>query len=319
MSDAPLFNDVAKGPPGGRAFWREASDDVRVRLAHWPRKDGSPTRGTVLLFPGRTEYIEKYGLTAAELAERGFDTLTIDWRGQGLADRPDDERALGHVGHFDEYQLDLAQMMALAEELDLPRPFTMLAHSMGGCIGLRALHNGLDVTGACFSAPMWGIIMSKPVRPLAWGLSWALHRSPWKLALSPGTVRQTYVLAEAFEGNMLTTDRQMWDMMRHQANTHPELTLGGPTAGWLFAALSEMRALARMPAPNVLAVTWLGTNERIVEPAPIQALMARWPNGRLEILQGLEHEVIMEAPDVRGKVYDAIEDLAKGRSTSTAA
>ncbi|MCK0138602.1 alpha/beta hydrolase [Aliiroseovarius sp. F47248L] len=319
MSDAPLFNDIAQGPPSGCAFWRTASDGVRVRLAHWPRQDGSLKRGTVLLFPGRTEYIEKYGLTASELAERGFDTLTIDWRGQGLSDRPDNERALGHVGHFDEYQLDLAQMMALAEELDLPRPFTMLAHSMGGCIGLRALHNGLDVAGACFSAPMWGIVMSKPVRPLAWGFSWALHRSPWKLALSPGTARQTYVLAEAFEGNMLTTDPQMWDMMRNQAKAHPELTLGGPTAGWLFAALSEMRELANMAAPNVPAVTWLGTNERIVEPAPVHALMARWPNGRLEILQGLEHEVIMEAPDVRKQVYTSIEDLAQGRSASSAA
>lgn len=319
MSDAPLFNDIAKGPPGGRAFWRMASDGVRVRLAHWPRPDGSPRRGTVLLFPGRTEYIEKYGLIAAELAERGFDTLTIDWRGQGLADRPDNERALGHVDHFDEYQLDLAQMMALATELDLPRPFTMLAHSMGGCIGLRALHNGLEVAGACFSAPMWGIILSKPVRPLAWGFSWALHRSPWKLALSPGTARQTYVLAEPFDDNMLTTNAQMWDMMRDQAKAHPELTLGGPTAGWLFAALTEMRELASMAAPNVPAVTWLGTNERIVEPAPIHALMARWPNGRLEILQGFQHEVIMEAPEVRSRVYTSIEDLAQGRKTTSAA
>ncbi len=319
MSDAPLFNDIAKGPPGGRAFWRMASDGVRVRLAHWPKHEGTNGHGTVLLLPGRTEYIEKYGLTAAELAERGFETLIIDWRGQGLADRPDDERALGHVDDFDEYQLDLTQMLALAGDLDLPRPFTLLAHSMGGCIGLRALHNGLDVVGACFSAPMWGIVMSKPVRPLAWGFSWALHRSPWKLALSPGTARQTYVLAEAFDDNMLTTNREMWDMMRAQAKAHPELTLGGPTAGWLFAALSEMRALSRLPAPNLPAVTWLGTRERIVEPAPIHSLMARWPKGRQETLQGLEHEVIMEAPEVRGRVYDSIEELAEGRMATSAA
>lgn len=319
MSDAPLFNDIAKGPPGGRAFWRLASDGVRVRVAHWPRQDGTPERGTVLLFPGRTEYIEKYGLTATELTARGFDMLTIDWRGQGLADRPDTERALGHVDHFDEYQLDLAEMLALAGELDLHGPFTMLAHSMGGCIGLRALHNGLDVAGACFSAPMWGIVMSTPIRPLAWGFSWALHRSPWKLTLSPGTARQTYVLAEAFDDNMLTTDAGMWDMMRDQAKTHPDLTLGGPTVGWLFAALTEMRALARMDAPRAPAVTWLGTHERIVEPAPIHDLMARWPGGRLELLQGLEHEVLMEGPKIRNRVYDAIEMLSEGRTATSAA
>ncbi|MCK8463673.1 alpha/beta hydrolase [Aliiroseovarius sp. S1339] len=319
MSDAPLFNDIAKGPPGGRAFWRMASDGVRVRLAHWPRQDGSPKRGTALLLPGRTEYVEKYGITAAELAARGFDTLTIDWRGQGLADRPDEDRVLGHVGHFDEYQLDLAEMMGLAGDLDLPRPFTMLAHSMGGCIGLRALHNGLDVTGVCFSAPMWGIVLAKSLRPVAWGFSWALHKTPWKLTLSPGTARQTYVLAEGFADNMLTTDTDMWAMMQDQAKAHPELTLGGPSAGWLFAALTEMRDLACMSAPNVPAITWLGSNERIVEPGPIHDLMARWPNGQLNIVDGREHEVLMEDPVVRGQVYASIEQLATGRKTPSAA
>ena len=319
MSDAPLFHNIAKGPPGGRAFWRVASDGVRVRLAHWPRHEASPNRGTVLLLPGRTEYIEKYGLTAAELAERGFDTLAIDWRGQGLADRPDEDRVLGHIDHFDEYQLDLAEMMALAGALDLPRPYTMLAHSMGGCIGLRGLHNGLDVVGACFSAPMWGIVMSRAIRPIAWGLSWALHQSPWKMTLSPGTVRQTYVLAEGFADNMLTTDPEMWAMMQDQAKAHPELTLGGPTVGWLFAALAEMHELAGLDIPEVPSVTWLGTNERIVETAPIHAMMARWPDGQLQIAEGCEHEVLMEPPTVRDQVYASIEHLSMRRRKTSAA
>lgn len=319
MSDAPLFHDIAKGPPNGRAFWRTTSDGVRVRVAHWARLENTDSQGTVLLFPGRTEYIEKYGLTAAELAAKGFDTLVIDWRGQGLSDRPDEERALGHVDHFDEYQLDLAEMTALAGELDLPRPFTLLAHSMGGCIGLRALHNGLDVVGACFSGPMWGIEMSGHLRPMAWGFSWALHRTPWKMALSPGTTRKTYVLAEPFQDNMLTTQPDMWAMMQDQAKQHPELTLGGPTASWLYAALTEMRALARLPAPNLPAVTWLGTNERIVEKEPIHDLMARWPNGRLEVMQGLEHEIVMEGPSVREQVYASIMDLAQGEPVTSSA
>ena len=318
-SDAPLFNDCAKGPPNGRAFWCTASDGVRVRVAHWPRAKESDVQGTILLFPGRTEYVEKYGLTASELSAKGFDILTIDWRGQGLSDRPDDDRVLGHVGHFDEYQLDLAAMMALGQSLDLPRPFTLLGHSMGGCIGLRALHEGLDVVGACFSAPMWGIVLAKPLRPIAWGFSWALHQTPWKLTLSPGTVRETYVKAEPFENNMLTTDRGMWAYMQDQATTHPELTLGGPTAGWLFAALSEMRELSHMPAPNIPAVTWLGTNERIVESEPIHDLMARWPDGKLNVVQNREHEMLMEEPALRGQVYASIELLAAGRKATTAA
>lgn len=313
MDTAPLYNDIAQGPPNGRALWCNTSDGVRIRIAHWPRDPKTAPQGTILLLPGRTEYIEKYGRNAADLAACGFDILTIDWRGQGLADRPDTGRMLGHVGHFDEYQRDMTAMMALAGEFDLPRPFMLLGHSMGGCIGLRALHNGLDVKAACFSAPMWGITMSRPARPLAWGLSWALHSSRWKLTQAPGTAPKTYVLAAPFDDNLLTTDRDFWNYMVDQAKARPDLTLGGPTLGWLYAALREMQALARLPAPDLPCVTWLGRHERIVAPGPIHDLMARWPGGNLQMFDGLEHEVMMEGNAVRAQVYAAITALAQGR------
>lgn len=315
MDTAPFYEDITQGPPNGRAFWCETSDAVRIRVGHWPRDPKTAVQGTILLFPGRSEYIEKYGRTAADLTARGFDILAVDWRGQGLADRPDAERALGHVGHFDEYQRDVAAVMTLVGTLDLPRPFILLGHSMGGCIGLRALHNGLDVKAACFSAPMWGINLSRPVRPLAWCLSWALHSSPWKLALAPGTVRETYLLTDDFEGNLLTTDRDFWDYMLDQAKAHPDLTLGGPTLGWLYAALREMKALARMPALSLPTITWLGSNERIVQPAPIHDMMSHWPNGTLRMFDGLEHEILMESQPVRDQIYDLIEAITNGKDT----
>jgi lysophospholipase len=318
-SDAPLFDDIAQGPAEGRAFWRETTDGVRIRIGLWPAAQTATPAGTVLLFPGRTEYIEKYGLIAAELAERGFATLSIDWRGQGLSDRADQDRLLGHVGHFSEYQLDVAAMMALAEELDLPRPFVLVGHSMGGCIGLRSLHEGLDVKGACFSAPMWGITIASALRPIAWGVSWALHQTPWKLMLTPGTARKTYVDIQPFEDNMLTTDPEMYALMQLQASARPELTLGGPTAGWLYAALRETTELMKLPAPGTQTVTFLGTQERIVEADPIHDLMGRWRDGRLNVMHGCEHEVLMEAEPIRAQVYDAIHLLAHTNGNASAA
>ncbi|WP_424943313.1 alpha/beta fold hydrolase [Aliiroseovarius crassostreae] len=309
--NAPLYNDIAQGPEGGRAFWLSASDGVTLRAAHWPAAPDTTGRGSIFLFPGRTEYIEKYGLIAAELAQLGYDTLMIDWRGQGLSDRPDKERALGHVGHFSEYQLDVQAFLALAKDLDLPKPWCLLGHSMGGCIGLRALHEGLPVDGAVFSAPMWGIAMAPALRPVAWSLSWALHISPFSQMLTPGTTRETYLALAPFEDNLLTTDPAMYDYMRRQAEAHPELTLGGPTAGWLYAALSETRALMTMPPPAVPTTTFLGTCERIVMPAPIISYMKNWDNGVLITVDGAEHEVLMEAATTRQKVYDALDRLAQ--------
>ena len=79
---APFHAALADGPPGATCVWLTAGQ-ARIRVAWWKAGD----KGTVLLLPGRTECIEKYGRAAGDLVARGFSVITIDWRGQGLADR----------------------------------------------------------------------------------------------------------------------------------------------------------------------------------------------------------------------------------------
>jgi lysophospholipase len=306
METAPLFHDVADGPAGGRAFWLRAADGVRIRVGHWPCAQGEAVRGTVLLFPGRTEYVEKYGRAAAELAARGYDTLTIDWRGQGLADRLLPDRRVGHVGRFTDYQKDVAAMVQAAQDLDLPRPYYLLAHSMGGCIGLRALMEGLPVAACAFTGPMWGIQMASATRPAAWVLSWGAPRLGLGHHLAPGTKPETYVLAEPFDDNTLTRDAEMYGYMRHQMTSYPQLCLGGPSLRWLNEALIEMAGLARRPAPPQPCLTYLGTQERIVCPARIAARMGGWAGGVLRQVQGGEHEVMMDTPATRAMVFTGV-------------
>ena len=299
---APLFDEVADGPEGGIARWISTSDGVRLRLVHWPLEGA---KGTVLLFTGRTEYAEKYGRAAADFAACGYATVTLDWRGQGLADRVSGDPALGHVAEFSDYQKDVAALMEALPGLRVESPLFLLAHSMGGAIGLRALHDGLPVAAAAFSAPMWGIGMPGPLRPIAWLLTGTSHLLGMVEAITPGTKSETYVLYEPFEKNKLTHDREMYDHMRRQAQAHPALMIGGPTMKWLNEALRETRRLARMPSPAVPCLTFLGSDEAIVDTARIRARMAAWPNGRLQMIEGGHHEVMMEGPAIRAQVFDA--------------
>ena len=80
MENAPFFEDIALGPIGGAAHWLTTVGGLRIRGGHWT---GPHMKGTVLLFPGRTEYIEKYGPTAADFLARSYAIVAIDWRGQG--------------------------------------------------------------------------------------------------------------------------------------------------------------------------------------------------------------------------------------------
>lgn len=302
MTAAPLYTDVADGPPGGQAFWLTASDGVRLRAAIWP----GGTKGTVFLLPGRTEYIEKYGRAAGDMVLRGFTTVLVDWRGQGLADRALTDKMSGHVGHFSEYQKDLDAVLKLAHEQACPRPYFVLAHSMGGCIALRALMRDLPFHAAAFTAPMWGISMAAWMRPMAIAIATTANWLGQKGRYAPGTSAKTYVLDTPFQGNVLTTDPDMYAYMRSQANQHPNLRLGGPSMGWLQAALAECHALTLLPSPAIPAICALGTSERVVDTAPIHLRMRQWRNGSIDLYPNAEHEIMMESPAMRQRLFDSV-------------
>lgn len=302
MTEAPFHAKLADGPEGGAAQWLQAVDGVQIRVGFWPLEGA---KGTVFLLPGRTEYIEKYGRAATDLAQRGYATVAVDWRGQGLADRPLEDRNVGHVDYFAEYQLDMDAVLAYARAENLPKPWFMLAHSMAGCIGLRTLTRDHPFKAAAFSAPMWGILMAAWMRPMAVALATASRWLSFDNRLVPGTKEVTYVLGNSFVGNSLTTDPEMWDYMRQQALACPDLTLAGPSLGWLQAALTECHALSLLPSPDLAIVTALGMQERIVDTGPIHARMAAWPKGKLQLYPGSEHEMMMERPDTRARFFDA--------------
>ncbi|AKO96298.1 Lysophospholipase [Marinovum algicola DG 898] len=321
LTPAPYFEDMARAPRGGRCHWLTTEDGKRIRIGHWPTE--AEARGTILIFPGRTEYVEKYGMLAADLTARGYAVLAVDWRGQGLADRLLPDARVGHVDIFEDYQRDVRALRAALPELDLPQPLFLLGHSMGGCIGLRALYNHLPVVGAVFTGPMWGIRIAGPVRPAAWAMGWTSRKLGFSHLYAPSTGAASYVATAPFGDNVLTRDREMFAYMRQQVLDHPELQLGGPSLHWLHEALRECRALAALPAPDLPCITFLGSNERIVSVPEIRSRMAAWPQGRLEVIEDGEHEVLMEDAETRRHIFETtchyFEDTLLGKPQAASA
>ncbi|GFE65739.1 alpha/beta hydrolase [Litoreibacter roseus] len=306
LTKAPFYEDVACGPAGGAAYWVLTEDGVKIRVGVWPASPDVDAKGTVLLFPGRTEYVEKYGLTAVDFAADGFAMVSIDWRGQGLGDRLLSNRGVGHVHAFPDYQKDVRAVVDALDHLDLSGPFYLLGHSMGGCIGLRALMENLPVKAAAFTGPMWGIALTPFRRKAGWVLSSLSRTFGFANVMSPGTTSETYVVDNPFDDNMLTTDPEMFAYMQSQVQTYPDLALGGPSLGWLNEALIECDRLAIRPTPNVPALTLLGTQERIVDMEAVRDRMSRWTNGTLQMVEGAEHEILMENPQIRHTSMQAL-------------
>lgn len=305
MKNAPFFADVAEGPESGTALWARASDGVNLRIGLWP----AGQRGTVFVFPGRSEYVEKYGRVARHLAGEGWSSVAIDWRGQGLSDRALDDVNVGHVRRFRDYQRDVATALALAKDHGMPQPWHLLAHSMGGCIGLRTLSETHPFRSAVFSAPMWGIQIAPLLRPFARTMPRLASLVGLGGRYAPSTDGGSYLLKNSFDDNSLTTDRDHWDYMVAQVKAQPGFRLGGPSLSWLASAQSEMRKLLAAQRPSLPVRIGIASREKIVDNAAAEAIAASWPSATLTEFEGAEHELLMERPEVRDRFLAEITGL----------
>lgn len=298
---APFHADLAEAPLGAKVIWRTAEDGVRLRMGFWHLPKA---HATILLFPGRTEYIEKYGRIISILVKQGYAVAVIDWRGQGYSDRLADDPALGHVESFSDYQIDVSALVDAVQEMALPEPWHLLAHSLGGNIGLRAILNGLKIDRAVFSAPMWGIQIPAGKRVTASVLPTLARISGKRLDYVPGTSESSYLFENGFEDNLLTTDSEHFDYLSRLGRAAPELALGGPSIQWFGEALAECNALVRNGRQRTRALGFFGSLEGIVDPKAIVKVFETWPNSKLCEIEGARHELMMEAEPARQEFID---------------
>ena len=115
-------------------------DGAELRFARWAPPAGR--KGTVCVFTGRSEQIEKYFETVRDLRDRGFAVAMIDWRGQGHSSRRLRDPRKGYVRDFSDYEVDVEAFVQQVVLPDCPPPHFALAHSMGGAVMLRVAHAG---------------------------------------------------------------------------------------------------------------------------------------------------------------------------------
>src|SRR5215472_10831692 len=123
-------------PSGATTGIFKSSGGMKLRFARW-EPTRPPKRGTVCVFQGRGEFIEKYFEVIADLRRRGFAVAMFDLRGQGGSERILTNRRKGHVIAFTEYDRDLAIFIDEIVRPSLPEPLIGLGHSLGGNILLR--------------------------------------------------------------------------------------------------------------------------------------------------------------------------------------
>ncbi|MEM7687340.1 MAG: alpha/beta fold hydrolase [Paracoccaceae bacterium] len=305
-------------PPSGaapdRVFWLEPEAGIRLRAALWQADEAL---GHVIFLTGRTEYLEKASIPAAEFVRRGFSVLSLDWRGQGLSSRQADPGLKGHVGDFKEFQRDLDALLSSDAAEALTGPRLLVCHSMGGCIGLHALNRpdiAKTVRAAIFCAPMLGIHMSTPMR-IAACLTMRIGMALGKDQSWPpfGDVDTPYVLTADATDNVLTQDADVFNWMVETARTHPESAIAVPTLGWFAASDHAIRAARSFDAPDLPMMFMVGRQEEVVDADAVRNHAER-TGSRLANIEDGKHELLIEAPKIRRLAWTAIDNFLDGNT-----
>ena len=290
------------------------ADGLQIR---WGYRSAPETgsRGTVVLLNGRTEYLEKYAETAADLNRRGWAVYSMDWRGQGLSDRLTANRLKGHVGRFRDYMDDLQGFVDLVRRHGAARPFILVGHSMGGHIGLRFLRerrHPFDL--AVLTSPMIDIELPAVPRRLLRGYVRAAVRLGFGEAYAPGGAAYENK-DRIFTDNPLTSDRERFQRRLDEIAANPRLALGGVTYGWLDAAFRSIDRVLATGFARGLDLPLLivrAAEDSIVSRSAQRDFCRRSRHCRLVDVPGARHELLVETDACRQVFWQAFDRFTDG-------
>jgi len=303
---------------GGNIRIKAAPDGTLLRIGHWPAP-GATRRviRRVILCHGRTEFLEKYAETIAELHGRGYDVWSMDWRGQGLSGRTLTNPQKGHIDDFSTYIGDLAWFMDRIAK-DGPgeiavRETILLGHSMGGHIVLRALlARRVTADRVILTAPM----IDLPMRRIGRAATTILCRAA---CLSGFGTRYLVGLGDydpervRFDGNPLTGDAERFAAIRAAIAANPGVEMGGPTFGWLNAAFRSIAKLRKLPEakhPSCPVLVCTAMADTVVSVAAQNYLCERMPTCTQIRIVGARHEILHETNEIRRQFWAAFDGPA---------
>ena len=299
-------------PEGATVGTVKTSDGVVLRFARWEPPPGR--KGTLCVFPGRAEFIEKYFEVVRDARARGFAVTVLDWRGQGLSERALPDARKGYVHDFSEYDRDLEAFVKEVVLPDCPPPLFALGHSMGAAVLLRSTYQGqrwfdrivlsgpmIDIAGAAGSRV--ARVSARFMRLIGFGSSYV-----------PGG-GGTAINTLPFPGNNLTSDPVRYARTVAILEAEPSLGIGSPTVAWLDAAFKTMNEFAEPTYPSRLRQPLLlvaAGQDKVVSTPATAAFAQRLRAGSHLVIPGARHEILMEQDRYREQFWAAFDAFVPG-------
>ena len=294
-------------PKGMTSGLVTTSDNMQLRYALSARQ--SSGRGTVCIFQGRAEYIEKYYETILDLQEQGFSVALLDWRGQGHSERLLKRSNAGHIRNYAQYDLDINAFMTKVVLPDCPPPYYALGHSTGSTILLRSLQNRNWFSGAVLASPFLGIYGYTPTPIISFLAASATYLGFGRMKI-PG-----FNSDDDFSSNRLTHDEHRFALQERLLKEFPDLKIGAPSFNWIHASLDAQNKLLELRGPELLrcpAIIIASGDERLVDLEAEHLFARNMQDVPIVVVENAAHELMNERDEFREQFWAAFYSFIEG-------
>ncbi|MBV6634084.1 MAG: alpha/beta hydrolase [Alphaproteobacteria bacterium] len=308
LADVPPH--IVEAPEGMRVSRFRNDEGAAIRYAWVEPPDGKVERVSILV-TGFRESIERYHELARELANDGEAVWIMDWRGQGGSERYDPK--MPERPYAQGYGQDAADLNKFIKDVIRPderypgRNKVLHAHSMGGHISLRFLHDYPDqVDAAVITSPMMKIwtkgfppVVAKLVAGLMDRIGQGHRYLPREGDWSQRDLKEL--------NQSMQNDRAVRQNLHHLFyRAIPAIRMGGPTFGWLRAAFKSIRLvnqpkyLANIKTKMFIAVAG---RDKLVQPKATIAAAEHLENADVETYPLSQHSLWHESDSTRRHLW----------------
>jgi len=307
-----LRTENIRMPVGGKVKVLATPEGIQLRTITWLPKQ--PSKGTILLCQGYSEFIEKYDEVIQHLLDRQFAVLTVDWRGQGLSSRLIKDPQKGHITTFSDFikDADLVQEHLMQT---MPIPHFIMGHSMGGHIAFRVLQEyPARFQKAILCAPFFGwspnfgagklnlnlvIIISSFMKLLGYGQAYTYGASPPYLEKTLGGQ---------------TSDRVRFQKRIEFYKVEPHLLMGGPSWDWILESTKSLQLILQRERINTIQTPILlasGAKDGMVSPETHHQVASKCKQITLVDFPEAMHEILMEQDAIQEQFWEEFDHFMK--------
>lgn len=259
-------------------------------------KQSIENKGAILISSGRTEAAIKYQELIFDLFKQGYSIYILDHRGQGLSGRMTDDPDMGYIDDFQFYIDDMKHFYTQYLYPNNYKKTYLLAHSMGGAIGMTYLEqHPNDFNAAAFSSPMLGL-----KRFICTSVKILSGETP-EYALGESKYQED---STGYQNNNLTTSKIRYNRMIKAFDKTPKAKLGGASYSWVDKSCKQFKYLLnnieKIQTPFIL---FSAENDGIIEIDAHQEFVkkAKGLNKSCEayLIKNAQHELFIEKDEHR--------------------